>query len=161
MSDDERYMEEALAEAEAGMAEGEVPIGAIAVAGGRIVSRGHNRRRELGDITAHAEMVCLRGLYELAEADFDLSGVTIYSSLEPCAMCSGAIIHYRIGRVVYGERDVMLGAAGSAMDMLAAAGVPVTGGVLRERSRRLLLSFFERENGAPGARWGDIELPAA
>jgi tRNA(adenine34) deaminase len=152
-------MREALAEAETAAAEGEVPIGAVAVLDGRVVSRGHNRRRALSDITAHAEVMCLRGVWELAEGDFDLSRLCIYSTLEPCAMCTGAIVHYRIGRVVFGETDVMLGACGGAMDTARHAGLSVTGGVLREECRRLLLEFFERENGRPSARWADIELP--
>jgi len=153
-------MREAIAEAEAAAAEGEVPIGAVAVLDGRVVSRGHNRRRARSDITAHAEMMCLRGVWELAEGDFDLSRLSIYSTLEPCAMCTGAIVHYRIGRVVYGEADVMLGACGGAMDNARNAGVTVIGGVLRQECRTLLLDFFERENGQPSARWADIELPA-
>lgn len=158
MGEHERYMAEALAEAKAALAEGEVPIGAVAVSDGRIVSRGHNRRNALHDMTAHAEMMCLRGLWDLADDDFGLRHVTIYSTLEPCAMCAGAMIHYRIGAVVYGETDLMLGACGGAMEILK--GIPATGGVLRQECRRLLLEFFEKENGRPGTRWRDIELPA-
>ena len=116
VADDQSSMREALAEAQKAFDEGEVPIGAVAVRDGIIVARGHNRRIRLQDVTAHAEMMCLRDLGAQLGLDFDLSGVTIYSTLEPCAMCSGAMIHYSVRRCVWGERDLLLGAAVSAFD---------------------------------------------
>jgi tRNA(adenine34) deaminase len=158
--DDALFMREAVAEALEGLAEGEVPIGAVAVREGQIVARGHNRRIAWSDITAHAEMVCLRELSSELGLEFDLSDVTLYSTLEPCAMCAGAMVHYRVGRCVWGERDVLLGAAGSALDVLGRGGVPSAGGVLREECRRPLLEFFERQLGRRSCEWEDIRLPA-
>ena len=151
----------ALAEARAALAEGEAPIGAVAVRGGAVVGRGHNRRIALRDPTAHAEMMCLRDLGARDGLRCDLSAVTIYSTLEPCAMCSGAMIHYRVRGCVYGERDVLLGAAGSAFDILARSRVMVTGGVLRAECRALLLKFFAKQLGRPSTAWEDIRLPEA
>jgi tRNA(adenine34) deaminase len=156
---DDEFMGQALAEARAALAEGEVPIGAVAVRDGRVIARGHNRRVALRDITAHAEMVCLRDLSARLGLEFDLSDVTLYSTLEPCAMCSGAMIHHRVGRCVWGERDLLLGAAGSAMDILVPGGVDSRGGVLREECRAPLLEFFERQLGRPSTEWEDIRLP--
>lgn len=156
--DDVSFMTEAVAEARLGRTDGEVPIGAVAVRAGRLVARGHNRRNALRDITAHAEMMCLRDLSKRIET-FELRDVTIYSTLEPCAMCLGAMIHYRVGRVVYGERDLLLGTCGSAMDLTAGRTIEVVGGVGREPCRRLLLEFFQHELGHPATRWEDIELP--
>jgi len=167
-------MREAIAEARAGLAEGEVPIGAVAVRGGAIVARGHNRRNALNDLTAHAEMVCLRSLGMPPAVSLGLCDLTLYSTLEPCAMCTGAILHYRVGRVVYGERDLLLGAHGTALDILGnpaiIARVPddpdtvqalpeVVGGVLRQECRAVLLEFFARELGYASTRWRDIQLP--
>jgi tRNA(adenine34) deaminase len=164
MTDDEKFMAEAIVEAQKGMAEGEVPIGAVAVKGGVVIARGHNKRNALSDITAHAEVVCLRDLsahYQdhHGNLSFDLSAVTIYSTLEPCAMCLGAMIHYHIGRVVYGERDLLLGACGSRFEFHGQANLEVTGGVLRRESRQPLLDFFEKELGHKSNKWMDIELP--
>lgn len=169
-------MRAAIAEARLGLAEGEVPIGSVAVRAGKIVARGHNRRHALNDLTCHAEMACLRDLGLPRTSNLDLSDLTLYSTLEPCAMCGGAILHYRIGRVVYGERDLILGACGTALEILTnpaiLASVPddpdtiqrlpeILGGVLRTECRAPLLEFFERELGRPSLRWRDILLPDA
>ena len=159
MTEDEKFMAEAVAEALQGFAEGEVPIGAVAVKDGRIVARGHNRRNALSDITAHAEMVCLRNL-SAQKLDFDLSGVTIYSTLEPCAMCTGAMIHYKISRVVFREIDLIAGACGTKYDFHKQAGLCAQGGVMRAESRQPLLDFFEKELGRKSNSWMDIILPA-
>jgi tRNA(adenine34) deaminase len=163
MTDDERYMSEAVAQALKGAADGEVPIGSVAVKGGIVIARGHNRRMAQSDITAHAEMSCLRDLSanyqkENGELSFDLSDITIYSTLEPCAMCLGAMIHYKIGRIVFGEYDLLLGACGSHFHFHNEAGMDVCGGVLRHETRKPLLDFFERQLGHPSTRWKDIEL---
>ncbi len=151
-------MSEAVAEALKGFAEGEVPIGAVAVKDGQIVARGHNRRNALSDITAHAEMMCLRNLSS-QKLDFDLSGVTIYSTLEPCAMCTGAMIHYKINRVVFGEIDTIAGACGTKYNFHKQAGLTADGGVLRKESRQPLLDYFAKELGHKSNCWMDIELP--
>jgi len=156
-SRDIEFMLEALKEARMALDEGEVPIGAVAVRDGKVIARGHNRRRALNDITAHAEMQCLRefdpnsnGLY--------LEGVTIYSTLEPCSMCSGAMIHYGCSRVVYGAKDLKLGASGSRYNFLEDAGIDVSSGVLDEECREILYGFFKTEIGMPSKAWEDIEL---
>jgi tRNA(adenine34) deaminase len=158
MTDDEKFMAEAVAEALKGFAEGEVPIGAVAVKGGKIVARGHNKRNALSDVTAHAEMICLRNLSSKG-LEFNLSDVTIYSTLEPCAMCAGAMIHYKIGRVVFGEIDIIAGACGTKYNFHQQAGLDVTGGVMRVESRQPLLDFFEKQLGRKSNCWMDIELP--
>jgi tRNA(adenine34) deaminase len=156
---DEEFMLAALAEARTALAEGEVPIGAVAVRDGQVVAGGHNRRFALSDPTAHAEMMCLRDLGRREGMQVDLSGVTLYSTLEPCAMCAGAMIHYRVAGCCWGERDLLLGAAGSALDVLIRSRVKSAGGVLRAECRTLLLEFFERQLGRRSFRWEDILLP--
>lgn len=159
MSDYEKYMRQALREAEIGLAEGEVPIGAVAVRGGQIVARGHNRRNQLTDITRHAEIECIHDLSRHLNGNFNLDNITIYSTLEPCAMCSGAMIHYGIKTVVYGEKDLINGAAGSQYDFLIKSGTEVIDSVLRTECREVLLDYFEKQNGARSFIWKDIELP--
>ncbi|HOX08430.1 MAG TPA: nucleoside deaminase, partial [Planctomycetota bacterium] len=149
MTRDEKFMRLALAEARQALREGEVPIGAVAVRRGEVIARGHNRRNALRDLTAHAEMMCLRDLSRREGLAKRLTDVTIYSTLEPCAMCSGAMIHHRVGRCVWGERDTLLGAAGSSLDFLRRGGVRQRAGVLRAECRGLLLEFFERQLGRP------------
>jgi len=150
---DLEFMKEALVGAKAGYSEGEVPIGAVAVRDGKILTRGHNQRRLFNDLTAHAEMMCFRKIGPFLES-MDLSDITIYTTLEPCAMCAGAMIHYKVGRVVYGARDLKLGAS----EMLEERGIEVTGGVLDEECRKVLYRFFEHENGEMSKKWEDIEL---
>src|SRR5262244_3696833 len=106
---DEEYMRVALAEAARAAAEEEVPVGAIVVVNGEIKGRGHNRVIQLHDPTAHAEILALR---EAAQAigNYRLLDATLYSTIEPCAMCAGAIIHARIGKLVYGATDEKAGA---------------------------------------------------
>ncbi len=158
MNNDERFMAEAVEEAQKGFREGEVPIGAVAVRNGEIVARGHNRRFATSDITAHAEMVCLRDLSS-RDFDFNLSDITIYSTLEPCAMCLGAMIHYGVGNIVFGEYDLKLGACGSKYRFHNEAKIPVAGGVSKKACRDIMLEFFEKKLGRKSAIWEDIELP--
>ena len=110
-------MRVALEEAAVASGNGEIPVGAIVVAGDRIVGRGHNRSIGLSDPTAHAEVMALRdagariGNYRLPET-------IMYVTLEPCPMCAGALLHARVGNLVFGARDSEIGAAGSAMNLL-------------------------------------------
>lgn len=161
MSEYQRFMQEALREARQGLAEGEVPIGAVAVRDGQIIARGHNRRNQLTDITRHAEMECLHDLTQYLDNNYDVSDIIIFSTLEPCAMCSGAMIHYGIKTVVYGEVDIVNGAAGSKYDFLKQAKTNIIAGVLRDECRNILLEFFEKENGEKSYIWKDIELPVS
>lgn len=155
--DDEKFMKEALGEASVGYMEGEVPIGAVAVKDGVIIARAHNQRRKLKDITAHAELLVLRKLSPKLE-NLNLAGITIYSTLEPCMMCAGALIHYRARRVVYGAVDLKLGASGSKCNLFENSGIEITGRVLDEDCRELLYRFFEKELRIPSKKWEDIEL---
>ncbi len=152
-------MAEAVVQARIGFAEGEVPIGAVAVRGGEVIARGHNRRRAQSDLTAHAEMICLRDLSAGGQTNFDLSDVAIYSTLEPCAMCSGAMIHYSVGSCLWGESDLQLGAAGGALHILQENGVESQGGILVPECRQPLLEYFQRELGYKSCQWEDIRLP--
>jgi tRNA(adenine34) deaminase len=143
--DDERWMGEALAEARSAVAHDDVPIGAVVVHAGSIIGRGRNEREHRADPTAHAEILALR---EAAAAlrSWRVLDSTIYVTLEPCAMCAGAIVLSRIPRVVYGCPDPKAGAAGSVLDVLAEPRLnhrpEVSGGLLAEECADLLRSFF-------------------
>jgi tRNA(adenine34) deaminase len=143
--DDVRWMEEALREAESAVAHDDVPIGAVVVQNARIIGRGRNERELREDPTAHAEVLALR---EAAAAlgSWRVLDSTLYVTLEPCAMCAGAIVLSRIPRVVYGCTDPKAGAAGSVLDVLAEPRLnhrpEVVGGVLADECAELLRSFF-------------------
>lgn len=142
---DEIPMREALAEARAAAAAGEVPIGAVAVAGGEVIARGQNRVLRDCDPTAHAEMVALRTAAREV-GNYRLTDVELYVTLEPCAMCAGGMIHARVGRLVYAAADPKAGAAGSVLDVLNHPRLnhrmTVTAGVLAEECGELLREFF-------------------
>ena len=143
--DDEAWMRLALAQAQLAMEREEVPVGAIAVYKGQIIGRGFNRKEELHDPTAHAEMVALRETAVYLK-NWRLLDVTLYCTLEPCPMCAGAMIQARLPRLVYGARDTRFGADGSIVDVLSAKGfnhhVAVTSGVLEVEAADLLQQFF-------------------
>lgn len=145
MPDDIRYMEEALAEAHLAEAEGEVPIGAVVVSGGEVVARAHNRPIAASDPTAHAEMLALRAAAERL-GNYRLTGCELYVTLEPCAMCAGALVHARIGRLIYAASDPKAGAVRSCLRLLDSPHfnhrVEVTAGVLAEEAAALLQRFF-------------------
>ena len=143
-------MREALALAAEAAAAGEVPVGAVVVRGGEIVGRGYNRPITSSDPTAHAEIVALR---EAAQAlgNYRLPGCDLYVTLEPCAMCVGAMIHARLARVVYGARDPKTGACGSIVDLPSIAhwnhhGTFV-GGLLADECGAVLKAFFAVRRG--------------
>jgi tRNA(adenine34) deaminase len=143
---DVAYMRRALQLAEhARDAENEVPVGAVLVLGGDIVGLGWNRNITLHDPTAHAEIQALRAAGEKL-VNHRLSGATLYVTLEPCAMCAMAMIHARVGRVVYGATDPKTGAAGTVFDTLISDKhnhrVEVVGGLLADESAMLLREFF-------------------
>jgi tRNA(adenine34) deaminase len=145
MTEDRAWMEAALAEARAAAAIGEVPIGAVVVRGEEVVGRGFNRRETDGDPLAHAEILALR---EAARAvgGWRLSGCTLYVTLEPCAMCAGALVASRIERLVFGPADPKAGFCGSlgnlVQDPRLNHRLAVTSGVLAEESAALLRGFF-------------------
>jgi tRNA(adenine34) deaminase len=139
------YMRLALAEADKALATGDVPIGALAVYEGQIVGAGCNRREADTDPTAHAEMIALRQA-AAALGRWRLHGVTLYCTLEPCAMCAGAMVLARLPRLVYAALDVKAGAAGSVVDLLRHDKlnhrVDVMAGVLADEAAAQLAAFF-------------------
>ncbi len=142
---DEYWMRHALALAGRAGAEGEVPVGAVLVLADRVVGEGWNRSIGHHDPTAHAEMMALRH-GGAAMNNYRLLNTTLYVTLEPCIMCAGAMIHARIGRLVFGARDLKTGAAGSFCEVLRQPGlnhlVTVSGGVLADDCSRALSEFF-------------------
>jgi tRNA(adenine34) deaminase len=148
---DELYMRRALQLAACGEAEGEVPVGAVVVHEGRVVAEAWNRPISLCDPTAHAEILALRAAGQALE-NYRLPGAALYVTLEPCAMCAGAMVHARIARLVYGAADPRVGAVDSHADLLRAAGlnhrVEVTGGVLASECSAMLQAFFRARRGA-------------
>jgi tRNA(adenine34) deaminase len=146
LTQDEIWMEAALGEAAQAEAEGEVPVGAVVVCDGKVIGRGRNRNRMDLDPTAHAEIVALR---EAARTlgNYRLERCTLFVTIEPCAMCAGALIQARIARLVYGADDPKAGAAGSALQVLNHPQLnhkmEVVKGLLAERSARLLQIFFQ------------------
>ena len=146
-------MREALALAKQAAEAGEVPVGAVVVKDGTVVGRGYNRPVSGKDPTAHAEVMALRdaaqciGNYRLGECE-------LYVTLEPCAMCAGAIMHARVSRVAYGAADPRSGACGSVVDLFAESRLnhhaSIVGGVLAEEATRLLQDFFSARRRVPG-----------
>ena len=139
---DEKYMRLALEEAKLALAEDEVPIGAIIVAGGRIIGRGHNLVETLTDATAHAEIQAVTAAASTIGGKY-LTDCTLYVTVEPCPMCAGALAWSQIGRIVYGASDPKRGYSTISNNMLHPKTV-VTSGVLREECERLMSDFFAK-----------------
>ena len=146
-------MARALELARAGALRGEVPVGAVIVRDGAALAEAHNRRVELGDPTAHAELVAIRAAARRL-GDWRLTGCTLYVTLEPCAQCAGAIVLARIPRLVFGAHDPKAGMAGSLEDLVRDPRlnhrVDLLGGVLADVSARLLREFFRARRGRGG-----------
>ena len=142
---DEDYMRAALEQARQAGACDEVPVGAVVVLDGQIVGRGFNQPIGRHDPTAHAEIMALRDAATRL-GNYRLPGCALYVTLEPCVMCSGAIMHARIARVVYGARDPKTGVAGSVLDLFAEPRLnhhaTIEGGLLADDCGRMLSSFF-------------------
>jgi len=147
MSEDEAFMQQALALAREAAALGEVPVGAVAVHDGKIVGTGFNRREVDRNPLAHAELLALDAAAKALGA-WRLTGVTLYVTLEPCAMCAGALVQGRVTRLVFGTMDPKAGAVGSLYNLAEEPRhnhrLQVTSGILADDSRLLLKSFFER-----------------
>jgi tRNA(adenine34) deaminase len=144
---DEYFMKEALKEAEKGFAAGEVPVGAVLVLDGEIIARASNRVEADRDATSHAESLRIK----MASAhlqNWRLLNTTLYTTLEPCSMCAGALLLSRVLRVVWGAKDLRHGAGGSWVDILTKAHpihtIEVRGGVLAEESAAVLKKFFRQ-----------------
>ena len=152
VANDHDAMHLALAEARAAAAAGEVPVGAVLVQDGRVIATGRNAPIGQHDPTAHAEITALRAAAR-ALGNYRLDGCTLYVTLEPCAMCAGAMLHARLARVVYGAPDPRTGAAGSVLDVFGQVRLnhqtQVQGGVLAEEGGQLLRAFFEARRGNP------------
>ncbi|MGE0430142.1 tRNA adenosine(34) deaminase TadA [Hydrogenophaga sp.] len=150
--DDARYMRLALAEAQTAAEAGEVPVGAVVVKDGQVIATGRNAPIDAHDPTAHAEIVALRAAAQVL-GNYRLDGCSLYVTLEPCAMCSGAMLHARLARLVYGAADPKTGAAGSVLDLFANPALnhqtDVTGGVLAEEGAQLLRGFFKERRMNP------------
>ena len=142
---DETFMRAAVELAARAAEQGEVPVGALLIIEGEVVGCGYNRPISAADPSAHAEMEALRAAAK-AVGNYRLPGATLYVTLEPCAMCAGAIMHARIARVVYGAPDPKTGACGSVIDLFAEPRLnhhtEITGGVLREACAAKLREFF-------------------
>ena len=147
MIPDEHFMQLALQEAELARAEGEVPVGAVILAGDRIIASAHNQRETLLDPTAHAEMIAITQAAESLKS-WRLEGCTLYVTLEPCPMCAGAILQARIDRVVFGAPDPKSGAVMTLYRLLGDARLnhraEVVGGILTERCSAVLTDFFRQ-----------------
>jgi len=143
---DHQFMEQAIEQAQLAAAANEVPVGAVLVRDGKVISRGFNQPISHHDPSAHAEMLALREAARV-EVNYRLPGTTLYVTLEPCAMCSGAILHARVERLVFGTPDPKTGAAGSVLDVFSSKEInhqtSVEGGVMSEECGQLLRSFFK------------------
>jgi tRNA(adenine34) deaminase len=153
---DTEAMQAALAEAAAASTEGEVPVGAVVVAGGEIIAGAHNRTIADADPAGHAELLALRSAASTV-GNHRLTGATLYVTLEPCVMCVGAIAQARIARVVFGAYDAKAGALGSVEDLSESRALnhrfEVNGGLLADESGELLKAFFaDRRQGSDGPR---------
>ena len=143
MKDDERWMEEALAEARLALAEDEVPVGAVVVKEGKIVARAHNLSRQRNDPTNHAELLALQAAQQKLGS---LSGCTLYVTMEPCAMCAGAMVLLKLPRLVFGAFDERCGCTGSRVDLTDHwfyHSVETWGGILEKECAALLTDFFQ------------------
>ena len=146
MTEDEKYMKQAIKQAWKAYDNGDVPIGCVLVRDGRVIARGYNRRNKDGQVLAHAELLAIRKASKLL-GDWRLEDCTMYVTLEPCQMCSGAIVQARIPRVVIGCMNPKAGCAGSIINLLDMQEfnhqVEVRRGVLESECSELLTSFFK------------------
>jgi tRNA(adenine34) deaminase len=149
---DDLFMRAALALAEQAQAYGEVPVGAVIVKDGEIVGRGYNHPISGHDPTAHAEIAAMRDASQRL-GNYRLGGCELYVTLEPCAMCAGAILHARIARVIYGAADPKTGACGSVIDLFAETRLNhharITAGVLAGEAGAMLQRFFAARRRLP------------
>lgn len=149
---DEKFMREALKEAKKAALQGEVPVGAVLVFEGKILARGHNQVEMLQDATAHAEMLCLTTGSSMLH-NWRLLETTLYCTIEPCAMCAGAMLLSRIKRLVYGAKDIRHGAHGSLLDLFAVPhpthSIEITEGIIADEASLILRNFFSERRGGP------------
>ena len=145
MNEDEKWMKIAIQEAIKAEKEDEVPVGAVLVKDGLVIAKAHNQPISTNDATAHAEIQLIRAAGKIQE-NYRLTGTSLYVTLEPCAMCLGAMMHARIERIVYGTHDPKTGVCGSTENLIDAKffnhKITLTSGVLENECRRLLKNFF-------------------
>lgn len=143
---DRQFMQQAIEQAHLAAIAGEVPVGAVLVRDGQVISKAFNQPITNHDPSAHAEMLALRQA-ALAEQNYRLPGTTLYVTLEPCAMCAGAILHARVDRIVFGAPDPKTGAAGSVVDLFAIKQInhqtSIEGGIMGDECGQLLKNFFK------------------
>lgn len=152
-SSDEKWMRQAIRQAELAYDAGEVPIGCVIVYEDRIVGKGYNQVEQLRDATAHAEIIAIGAASSTLE-NWRLENCTLYVTLEPCPMCAGAILNSRMGRVVYGSADSRFGGCGTTIDVLTGNAlqrdVSLTSGVLAEECLGLIRAFFQEMRARKG-----------
>jgi tRNA(adenine34) deaminase len=152
---DDFYMRRAIELARQAEAAGEVPVGALIVRDDAVLAEGFNRPISTHDPTAHAEMVALRAAAARSDS-YRLTGTTLYVTLEPCAMCAGAMVHARVQRLVYAAADPRAGAAGSVFNVVQNPALnhrlQVDAGVLADECGSMLRGFFVARRGAPGVK---------
>ena len=155
MSEDEKWMQIAISEANLAKNLGEIPVGAVIIQNDKLIAKAHNQPILNHDPTAHAEVIALRKAGKKLN-NYRLAGSTLYVTLEPCVMCLGAIMHARIDRIVFGASDPKTGVCGSKADLTSEAffthKVKVDGGVLEEESRVILQTFFKSKRKANNLR---------
>ncbi len=143
---DRQFMQQALDQAKLAAVAGEVPVGAVLVRDGQVISTGFNQPISNSDPSAHAEMMTLRAA-ALEESNYRLPGTTLYVTLEPCTMCAGAMLHARVDRVVFGATDPKTGAAGSVLNVFSEKQInhqtQVEGGIMSEECGQILRNFFK------------------
>jgi tRNA(adenine34) deaminase len=143
---DRQFMQQALDQAKLAAMAGEVPVGAVLVRDGKIISRGFNQPISNSDPSAHAEMMALRAAAHI-ESNYRLPGTTLYVTLEPCIMCAGAMLHARVERVVFGAADPKTGAAGSVLNVFSEKQInhqtQVEGGIMSDECGQILRDFFK------------------
>lgn len=143
---DRQFMQQALDQAKLAAVAGEVPVGAVLVRDGQVISTGFNQPISNSDPSAHAEMMALRAA-ALEESNYRLPGTTLYVTLEPCTMCAGAMLHARVDRVVFGATDPKTGAAGSVLNVFSEKQInhqtQVEGGIMSEDCGQILRNFFK------------------
>ncbi len=142
-ADDERFMRDALREAEAALRDGEIPIGAVVVCRGRVIARGHNLTERLHDCTAHAEMIAITAATESLGGKY-LQDCTLYVTVEPCPMCAGALCWSQVGRIVYGAPDPRRGYSLFSPSLLHPR-TTVTPGILSLECSDLMVNFFKEK----------------
>ncbi|MBN2478821.1 MAG: nucleoside deaminase [Parachlamydiales bacterium] len=147
MNQDEFFMLQALKQAEIAFASNEVPVGSVIVFENRIIAKAHNQVEMLKDATAHSEMICITQAASYLN-DFRLENCTLYTTLEPCIMCAGAIINSRISKLVYSAKDLRVGANGSFIDIFEKKhpihNLEIESGILEEISSDLMTKFFQK-----------------